>query len=930
MSYYIDIVNTTSPLTQVVVENASASGITLSWNGGDAKDEMTIVSSELNFDMLSKTAQDAVFISFFTGDENKYNVFIKNSDDNAIIWQGFILPDSYSESYEKPNFVRFTAVCGLARLKGKYLPDEYYSREKSVIDILCKILSLTGLELDLYFNPAIENFSNKDWDTIYIDTETFIDGKKKKDAYSILESFLHPVNICYQADNRWYIEGINTRHIRTESYKVYNIEGIYVETVSYTRLLKQITPSPVPIITMIPPYNEITVSHKKIEPSLPDNASKETNDGWAITTGVRGEIHASAWMANGDYYAKCKHPDYYVMFFNQDYNLDLSGDTDYAQDDTLFISLAEKIFIARGQKIKFEFNFKIKRPDLSTENPSNMNLWKNPFKYEILFNEAVIFSNFNGIVSDNEQLVFDDNGTAKIVIEHIFVADGLLDIRFYAPTGIQNVNRIEGIGIEKCELSVIGFKEEEIITDLINGEFTIDKEIELNYSDDKSGVSNGFRLAKLREATTFFNEIEVPILYGFTQNGKFYSVVNVEGANVIAENKFNVYHTAVLIPIVNVFYNFNDGEQMVIETETAFTSGNFLVKKYAIDDVVESRTHWTQWTDAIYKIENTSYTKTIANIYRRMFNVAHEKIDLEALNAVKFNDLIVFKYVYEKNFFVLNCTWNLDDNKTNLTLARCYYKDSGTSPEDGNVPPIVIAGEDIYIGNSVTTASALATAYDPDGYIASQVWTKLVGGFGDVIVTPSALATDFENLTEDFYTYQIQVTDNEGATAVDTLNIIRNKTYTISLDTVSVTDNSSDAINPSIVTRYALAVSPNLSENFVLTLYGAISAIINVQSYANGYDAWIGYKIEKNGAILENVDIWGSTGVGPISLNIIATDEIYFELTVAARQGVANPGDYASASGTIKINSAVITAGTGTIAGLPVEVASAVGVSSPD
>jgi hypothetical protein len=32
------------------------------------------------------------------------------------------------------------------------------------------------------FKPAIENFVNKDYDTIYIDTATFFDKDKKKDA----------------------------------------------------------------------------------------------------------------------------------------------------------------------------------------------------------------------------------------------------------------------------------------------------------------------------------------------------------------------------------------------------------------------------------------------------------------------------------------------------------------------------------------------------------------------------------------------------------------------------------------------------------------------------------------------------------------------------------------------------------------------------
>jgi hypothetical protein len=48
---------------------------------------------------------------------------------------------------------------------------------------------------------------------------------------------------------------------------------------------------------------------------------------------------------------------------------------------------------------------------------------------------------------------------------------------------------------------------------------------------------------------------------------------------------------------------------MVIETDLSYNSGSFIVKKYAIDDVLTARTNWEQWTDAIYKIENTSYSK---------------------------------------------------------------------------------------------------------------------------------------------------------------------------------------------------------------------------------------------------------------------------------------------------------------------------------
>lgn len=913
MGYYIDIIDTTSPLTKIVVENSSASGIVLKWNGGDTKDEMAIVTSEFNFDMLTTTAEDAAFIGFFTGDEHRFKVMIKDGADNAIIWQGYVLPDLYSEPYKNGCFfVSFTASDGLGRLKGKYLPDEYYSREKSLIDIYCQILKLTGIELDLYFLPAIENFVNKDWDSIYINTEDFIDKKKKKDAYSILETLLKDtLCVCYQADNRWYIEGLNQRNVRLVTYKVYDVDGVFVENVVYHRLLKNITPLPTPIITIIPPYNEITVTHKKVEAKLPTTLSKEVNDGWAFVTGVKGEITSNDWMQNGtEKILIPKNPDYDCVFYNLE-----GANINNPQNDAVFISLKEKIFITKGQKVKLSFAFIIKKLNTDVPNPTDMNLWKNPFKYEFFFNGVLLYSNFGGTITDFENVIFDESGNAELDIEHIFVEDGLFDIKIYGPPGTSSINKIYGIQISKANLSIIGFEEEEIITDLISGDFTIDKEIDLTYADDKSGYSQSFRLAKLKEQTSFFNEITVPILYGFTLNDKFYSVVQLEGAYLIAKNKYQVYKLGTLVTVNDVIYNFNDGEQMVIETAVLHSSGSFTVKKYAVDDLIDSRVHWLQWTDAIYKIENSSYSKTVTNIYRRIFNQAVEKIDVTALDAVKFNDIILFKYIYEKDFYVLNCSWNLDENKTTLTLGRSHYKNANsTTPGDENIPPIVLAGDDIYIEDAVTTASLLATAYDPDGYIASQIWTKTVGGFGDIIETPWNLDTDLQNLTEDFYTYQIQVTDNDGATAVDTVNVIRIKNYTVTLDLVEETIDTSTS--PVIIRKYKLNFSPELLPGFVITFTGFVYLITAISgTYGVNASSW--YGIYKNGSLIEAGEGSYPGIITNVTLNYIAGDEIFIELVTSASPGDYGSGDTAFASAEITFSSSIVTAGVGNIIGLP-------------
>jgi hypothetical protein len=917
MSYYIDIIDTTSPLTKLVIEQASASGIVLEWSGGDSKDEMTIVASNFRFDMLTTTAADAAFIGYFTGDEHQFKLLIKNSVDDAVVWQGYILPDLYAEPYKNGAFfVSFGATDGLGRLKGKFLSDEFYSREKSLIAIYVEILKLTGLEMDLYFAAAIENYTNKDWHSIYIDTATFAENGKKQDAYSILDTLLHDtLCVCYQADNRWYIEGINMRQKRQVNYKIYDTAGSLFGSLNYDRLLKAITPLLTPTITMIPPYNEITVSHEKTEPSLPKTLSEEVNEGWAIVTGVLGKIHASSWMANGGLYAWCEKPDYSCVVYNQ-YYFDGSLQNVPVQDDTRFVSLKEKVFVTKSQKIKFDLQFKIRKFNDSIEPPTDLTLWQNPFKYEIIFNGAVLYSNFGGTVADQEKVIFEKSEEAQVAIEHIFTEEGLLDFRIYNAPGSVFTHKILGIELSKIEISVIKFKEEEVVTDLINGDFTIDKELVLTYGNDQSGASRGFRLAKLKESSSFFNEIEVPILYGFELDLKKYAVVQLTGANLINQNKYTVYKAGALVTVLAVHYNFNDGEQMVVETDVLHGSGSFIVKKYAVDDVLSARGNWTQWTDAIYKIENTSYPKTIANIYRRIFNDAAEKIDLTALNAVKFNDIINFHYQYVKEFHVLNASWNLDENKTTLTLGRSVYKDAAaTTPGDDNIPPIVLSGDDIYLTNTQTTASLVATAFDPDGYIASQFWTKTYGGFGDSIDSPSTLTTTLQGLTEDFYTYKIQVTDNDGAAAEDSLNIIRIKDYTVTVDFI---EDLAPQLgwDVSVIKKYKLDISPALQPSFILNFKGVVD-LLNMVDTTVGDQGDVRCEIYKNGAQIESL----TTGPGqityPLTLNFIASDVVEFILKTSALAG-DSLGGTGTVSATVKINTAEFINAPGTFVGLPV------------
>jgi len=218
-----------------------------------------------------------------------------------------------------------------------------------------------------------------------------------------------------------------------------------------------------------------------------------------------------------------------VTIYNQ-YYFDGNNATTWVQDDTKFISLRKKLYVESGSKVKFTLEFKTVHRDAAIGGPGTPATWLDVFKYEIIFNGAVLFSNVGGTIEDREKLIFDDGGLCKLEIEHVFAAEGIIDIKLYRPIGRVADNGVVGIRLNKIDAKIIGFDTTVSETDLINGDFTVDAEVDLTYAEDKSGFSDGFRLSKLKEQTSTYNEIEVPILYAFDLSGKYYSVVQFNTA----------------------------------------------------------------------------------------------------------------------------------------------------------------------------------------------------------------------------------------------------------------------------------------------------------------------------------------------------------------------------------------------------------------
>ena len=88
-----------------------------------------------------------------------------------------------------------------------------------------------------------------------------------------------------------------------------------------------------------------------------------------------------------------------------------------------------------------------------------------------------------------------------------------------------------------------------------------------------------------------------------------------------------------------------------------------------------------------------------------------------------------------------------------------------------NMPPKANAGPDQTIVLPVDSVSLSGTATDSDGTVAKYIWTKISGPIEYTIVAGSSLNTAVNDLLQGVYKFELKVTDNAGATSVDTVQI---------------------------------------------------------------------------------------------------------------------------------------------------------------
>jgi hypothetical protein len=92
-----------------------------------------------------------------------------------------------------------------------------------------------------------------------------------------------------------------------------------------------------------------------------------------------------------------------------------------------------------------------------------------------------------------------------------------------------------------------------------------------------------------------------------------------------------------------------------------------------------------------------------------------------------------------------------------------------------NKVPVAEAGTSKIITLPVISESLAGSGVDADGEIVAYLWSQVKGPSETTIINPGSAATDVKGFIEGTYVFQLMVTDDKGATGVDTTAIIVNR-----------------------------------------------------------------------------------------------------------------------------------------------------------
>ena len=186
-----------------------------------------------------------------------------------------------------------------------------------------------------------------------------------------------------------------------------------------------------------------------------------------------------------------------------------------------------------------------------------------------------------------------------------------------------------------------------------------------------------------------------------------------------------------------------------------------------------------------------------------------------------------------------------------------------------NAAPVAIAGANILISLPVNTTTLSGSGTDADGTISSYAWAKISGPASGTIVSPNAATTVVNNLVQGIYTYQLTVTDNNGATGTSTVQVNVNaipianagadKLLTLPTNSTSLTGTGTDA--DGTISSYAWIKISGPATGTIATPNAATTSINSLVQGVYQYQLTV---TDNNGAIAKDT-VQVKVNVAPIA-----------------------------------------------------------------
>jgi len=131
------------------------------------------------------------------------------------------------------------------------------------------------------------------------------------------------------------------------------------------------------------------------------------------------------------------------------------------------------------------------------------------------------------------------------------------------------------------------------------------------------------------------------------------------------------------------------------------------------------------------------------------------------------------------------------------------------NPATVNQAPIVSAGPDRTLFLPTNSVQLSGSATDPDGSIASLIWTQISGPSSATLTNANLILLTVSNLVEGTYRFRLSATDNQGSTAFDEALVIVNAASVNQPPTANAGSNQSIKLPVNSITLTGSGIDPD-------------------------------------------------------------------------------------------------------------------------